>query len=50
MARYQIILAYDGSAFSGLQRQADVRTVQGSFEEALRKIGWELLQKAWFLE
>lgn len=41
MARYQIILAYDGSAFSGLQRQADVRTVQGSFEEALRKIGWQ---------
>lgn len=41
MARYQIILAYDGTAFSGLQRQVDVRTVQGSFEKALGKIGWK---------
>lgn len=41
MGRYQIILAYDGSAFSGLQRQADTRTVQGSFENALRQIGWQ---------
>lgn len=40
MARYQIILAYDGSDFFGSQRQAKVRTVQGEFEKALRKLGW----------
>ena len=41
MARYQVILGYDGTAFSGMQRQTDARTVQGVFEEALRKIGWQ---------
>jgi tRNA pseudouridine38-40 synthase len=41
MARYQIILAYDGTHFVGSQRQADSRTVQGEFEKALRKIGWQ---------
>lgn len=40
MARYQVILAYDGSGFSGSQRQANSRTVQGDFEKALRKLGW----------
>ncbi|MBT3321263.1 MAG: tRNA pseudouridine(38-40) synthase TruA [Anaerolineae bacterium] len=40
MARYQIILAYDGTEFFGSQRQAKVRTVQGDFEKALQKIGW----------
>ena len=40
MARYQIILAYDGSEFSGSQRQANARTVQGVLEEALRATGW----------
>lgn len=40
MARYQVILAYDGSGFTGSQRQANSRTVQGEFEKALRKIGW----------
>ena len=40
MARYQVILAYDGTAFFGMQRQANARTVQGVVEEALRKIGW----------
>lgn len=40
MARYQVILAYDGSGFSGSQRQANPRTVQGEFEKALRKLGW----------
>lgn len=40
MARYQIILAYDGTAFVGSQRQGQGRTVQGEFEKALRKIGW----------
>jgi len=40
MARYQVILAYDGSGFTGSQRQADSRTVQGEFEKALHKLGW----------
>jgi tRNA pseudouridine38-40 synthase len=50
MARYQVILAYDGTDFHGSQRQArrqkdasqalKDRTVQGIFEEALRKLGW----------
>ncbi|MFH1525006.1 MAG: tRNA pseudouridine(38-40) synthase TruA [Chloroflexota bacterium] len=41
MARYQIILAYDGSDFLGSQRQASSRTVQSEFEKALRRIGWQ---------
>jgi tRNA pseudouridine38-40 synthase len=40
MARYQIILAYDGTDFQGYQRQAKGRTVQGVFETALRQLGW----------
>lgn len=40
MARYKVILAYDGSGFFGSQTQAKPRTVQGEFEKALRKIGW----------
>lgn len=44
MARYQVILAYDGSRFQGFQRQA-VRpgelTVQGVFEAALQQLGWQ---------
>jgi tRNA pseudouridine38-40 synthase len=40
MARYQIVLAYDGTGFSGSQRQGKRRTVQGEFENALRKISW----------
>jgi tRNA pseudouridine38-40 synthase len=40
MARYQIILAYDGTHFLGSQRQASSRTVQGELEKALCKIGW----------
>ena len=40
MARYQVILAYDGTGFVGSQRQAKSRTVQGDLEKALRKLGW----------
>jgi tRNA pseudouridine38-40 synthase len=48
MARYKLILAYDGSAFAGSQRQAPTatsrtgkrRTVQGELEQALRELGW----------
>lgn len=40
MARYQVILAYDGTDFIGSQRQAKPRTVQGELEKALRRLGW----------
>lgn len=40
MARYQIILAYNGLNFTGSQKQANSRTVQGELEKALRQIGW----------
>ena len=49
MARYKLILAYDGSAFAGSQRQASTarsrtgkaNTVQGELESALRALGWQ---------
>ena len=41
MARYQVILSYDGTAFHGMQRQLNARSVQGEFEAALNKIGWQ---------
>ena len=41
MARYQVILAYDGTHFAGFQRQARSRTVQGVVEAALRQLGWQ---------
>jgi len=41
MARYQIIIAYDGTEFKGFQRQAKARTVQGVLEAALHRIGWQ---------
>ncbi len=44
MARYQVILAYDGTAFFGFQRQVQgkkSRTVQAVIEPALRRIGWQ---------
>lgn len=40
MVRYQVTLKYDGTAFHGMQRQANARTVQGEVEDALRKLGW----------
>jgi tRNA pseudouridine38-40 synthase len=54
MARYQVILAYDGTHFVGFQRQSyagermksatrtvAARTVQGEIETALRQLGWQ---------
>ena len=41
MARYKVILTYDGTEFQGFQRQVEVRTVQASVESALRSIGWQ---------
>ena len=40
MARYQLILAYDGTRMEGSQRQVKKRTAQGELENALRTIGW----------
>jgi tRNA pseudouridine38-40 synthase len=40
MARYKLTLAYDGASFSGSQRQAKNRTVQGELEKALQRLGW----------
>lgn len=41
MARYQLILAYDGTNFFGFQRQGSKRTVQSVLEETLGTLGWE---------
>jgi tRNA pseudouridine38-40 synthase len=41
MARYQVILAYDGTAFQGFQRQKSARTVQGEVEGALARLNWQ---------
>lgn len=41
MARYKIILAYDGTQFFGSQRQAAARTAQSELEKALRRLGWQ---------
>ena len=41
MARYKLILAYDGTEFFGSQRQSDERTVQSVLEAALRKLNWQ---------
>ncbi|KAF0110468.1 MAG: tRNA pseudouridine38-40 synthase [Chloroflexi bacterium] len=40
MARYQLILAYDGTDFSGFQRQGETRTVQKVVETVLTELGW----------
>jgi tRNA pseudouridine38-40 synthase len=40
MARYQIIVSYDGTDFFGSQRQGLRRTVQSELEKALTWIGW----------
>lgn len=40
MARYQVILAYDGSQYQGFQRQPRADTVQATVETALSKLGW----------
>ena len=45
MARYQVILAYDGSGFTGSQRQANSRTVQGEFEKSLRTLGAKITKQ-----
>ena len=41
MARYKIILAYDGTFLFGSQRQAASRTAQSELEKALGCLGWQ---------
>ena len=41
MAHYKLILAYEGTNYSGFQRQVGKNSVQGSFEAALRGLGWQ---------
>lgn len=41
MARYQVILSYDGTEFHGFQRQGSERTVQVEVENALKRMGWK---------
>lgn len=38
MTRWRLDIAYDGTAFAGWARQADLRTVQGVLEDALARI------------
>ena len=40
MAHYQLILAYDGTNYSGFQRQKEKPTIQYALETALRRLGW----------
>ncbi len=39
--RYKFTISYNGTAFSGFQRQGETRTVQLEMEKALRKLGWK---------
>lgn len=41
MALYKLILAYDGTCYSGYQRQKGHNTIQLELENALRKLGWQ---------
>ena len=40
IGRYKAVIAYDGTAFSGMQRQKNGRSIQSAVEDALRTIGW----------
>ena len=41
MAHYKLILAYEGTQYSGFQRQLEKPSIQGIFEDALKKLGWQ---------
>ncbi|MEL7626842.1 MAG: tRNA pseudouridine(38-40) synthase TruA [Anaerolineaceae bacterium] len=41
MAHYKLILAYEGTQYSGFQRQLEKPSVQSVFEDALRQLGWQ---------
>jgi tRNA pseudouridine38-40 synthase len=38
MPRYKALVAYDGKAYNGFQRQLDQPTIQGELEQAIKKI------------
>ena len=38
MRRMKVVFSYDGSSFYGLQRQPNLRTVQGTIEYTIRKV------------
>jgi hypothetical protein len=44
MTRYKVTISYDGTAFSGFQRQPEVRTVQEEIE-LISKIGSQAWDK-----
>ena len=39
--RFRVVVEYDGTDFSGWQRQVEERTVQGTLEDALRAMTGE---------
>ncbi len=41
MARYQVILTYDGSRYQGFQKQTAADTIQDAVETALRQLTWD---------
>ncbi|MFH1446839.1 MAG: tRNA pseudouridine(38-40) synthase TruA [Chloroflexota bacterium] len=41
MARYKVILAYDGTRYAGFQRQASANSVQLEVEAGLQRLGWQ---------
>ena len=41
MAPYKVTLAYDGTHYFGMQKQASEQTIQSEFESALKKLGWQ---------
>lgn len=41
MAHYKLILAYEGTNYRGFQRQVGKNSIQGVFEDALEKLGWQ---------
>ena len=41
LERYKFTISYNGTAFSGFQRQGATRTVQLVLEDALRELGWK---------
>lgn len=44
MKKIQMVIAYDGTDFSGFQRQPGQRTIQGTLEEALHRLTGEEIQ------
>lgn len=38
MKRFAAVVSYDGTDFFGFQNQPEMRTVQGTFEDALERV------------